>query len=120
MRTSKELYHVFADGSLGGSIDRILDVGPGKLRLQVAPKGVREPPEKLKIWQMEWQHHRFTLWELLLSQRLLMPYNGQSAFTHSTLPHPIPSHHIPSHPITSNHIQSHHITSKHIPSHRRD
>ena len=80
-------YHIFGQGVMTGSIDRILDVQPagstGDYRLRVAP--IREdgtqlapdsaPDANPPLALRRWQHHRFNLWEHLLVFRVLHHFN---------------------------------------------
>ncbi len=77
VRSSPALYHVFPNAELAGSIDRILDVGPGDYKLEVWPHDTSVAPTKADriVTTRAWEHHRFTLWELLLTKRVLPRLN---------------------------------------------
>jgi len=93
IRTGKALYHIYPQGLMSGAIDRILEVGPkgcaasadlcpGDYKLEVEPDS--NPPRspahfgKRVIATRKWHHHRFTLWELLLTRRILPRLNHQN------------------------------------------
>ena len=64
------LYHIWEQGVMTGSIDRILDVGEGDYKLRVAPVyGDDTTPSHIApdvnppLATRRWQHHRFNLWE---------------------------------------------------------
>jgi len=76
LRTDGALYHVFPKSEMVGSIDRILDVGKGDYKLEVWPKeGSPATKAGRVIATREWEHHRVTTWELLLTHRLLPRVN---------------------------------------------
>jgi hypothetical protein len=90
VRTNDELYHIFAEGVMAGSIDRILDLAPsgtgGNYRLRVAPRP-RDAAGRARVDQIapdtnpilaqrRWEHHRFNLWEHLLVFRILRHVNN--------------------------------------------
>jgi len=79
VKTEKALYHVYPNGRLSGSIDRILEVGGGLYKLEVEPDSNPERPAKHYgseiLATRKWHHHRFSLWELLLTHRVLPRFN---------------------------------------------
>jgi len=77
LRTSSTLYQVYPNSELVGSIDRILDVGGGDYKLEVWPHETATAPTRpgRVVATREWEHHRFSLWELLLTKRLLPRLN---------------------------------------------
>lgn len=79
VRTEKPLYHVYPNGRLAGSIDRILEVGDGAYKLEVEPDSNPERPVEHYgsniLATRKWHHHRFSLWELLLTHRVLPRFN---------------------------------------------
>ena len=80
VRTSTALYHVYPNAEMVGSIDRILDVGDGKYKLEVFPQG-RTPPSRQDgrlVTTRSWEHHRFSLWELMLTHRVLPRINHKN------------------------------------------
>jgi len=88
VRTDASLYHVYTQGLMSGAIDRIDEVAPtncsasfcpGNYKLEVEPAD--NPPRELShfgkrvIATRLWSHHRFSLFEAILMQRLLPRLN---------------------------------------------